>query len=143
MPLPDVTRPEEADKTDHPRYCKYHRFISHPIEDCYVFKNWLEDSYQKGDIKIAKGYLQDKPAPHEQVHTVSHEEDSDQPWTLYIPASVKKLLQAMRKEQVPGFKSKNHVAPATPKPRRRIRKSNKNKKMYIYMEILMKCPFKI
>ena len=129
MPLPDIARPEEADKTDHPKYCKYHRIISRPIEDCYVFKNWLESKYQKGEIKIAKNYLQDKPAPHEQVHLVSHEEDSDQPWTLYIPARVKKLLRALRKQQTPGWKSRNQVTPATPAPKiKKAKKKNKKKK---------------
>ena len=95
LPLPEITRPEEANKIDHPKYCKYHRFISHPIEDCYVFKNWLENAYQKGKINITKNYLQDKPMPHEQVNYVIHGDDPDQPWTLYIPKRTKKMIRAM------------------------------------------------
>ena len=85
LPLPEITRPEEANKTDHPRYCKYHRFISHPIEECYVFKNWLENAYQKREINISKSYLQEKPMPHEQVNMITCDDDPDHPWTIYIP----------------------------------------------------------
>ena len=30
--LPEMKRPEEADQTNDPKYCKYHRLIGHPIE---------------------------------------------------------------------------------------------------------------
>jgi len=32
--LPELSRPEEIRRTNDPRYCKYHRIISHPIEKC-------------------------------------------------------------------------------------------------------------
>ncbi|KAM2334132.1 hypothetical protein ACFXTH_011719 [Malus domestica] len=36
--LPECRRPEEMNRTDNPRYCKFHRFISHPTEKCFVLK---------------------------------------------------------------------------------------------------------
>ncbi|KAM2672670.1 hypothetical protein EV1_008331 [Malus domestica] len=37
--LPECRRPEEMNRTDNPRYCKFHRFISHPTEKCFVLKD--------------------------------------------------------------------------------------------------------
>ncbi|PIN12542.1 hypothetical protein CDL12_14847 [Handroanthus impetiginosus] len=37
--LPQPKRPEEVGKTNDPKYCKYHRVVSHPIEKCFVFKD--------------------------------------------------------------------------------------------------------
>ena len=36
--LPEMKRPEEAGQTNDPKYCKYHRLIGHPIEQCFVLK---------------------------------------------------------------------------------------------------------
>ena len=37
--LPEMKRPDEAGKVDDPNYCKYHRLMSHPCENCFVFKD--------------------------------------------------------------------------------------------------------
>ncbi|KAL0440650.1 UNVERIFIED_CONTAM: hypothetical protein Sradi_0003900 [Sesamum radiatum] len=34
-----IELPEEAGKTDDPKYCKYHRLVGHPIHDCFIFKD--------------------------------------------------------------------------------------------------------
>ncbi|KAM0970769.1 hypothetical protein ACFX15_018202 [Malus domestica] len=36
--LLECRRLEEMNRTDSPRYCKFHRFISHPTEKCFVLK---------------------------------------------------------------------------------------------------------
>ena len=36
---PEMKRPEEADQTNDPKYCKYHHLIGHPIEQCFVLKD--------------------------------------------------------------------------------------------------------
>ncbi|PIN00867.1 hypothetical protein CDL12_26634 [Handroanthus impetiginosus] len=36
--LPEPKRPEEAGRVDDPKYCKYHRVVSHPIEKYFVIK---------------------------------------------------------------------------------------------------------
>ena len=36
--LPKSKRPEEIGRTSDPKYCRYHRIISHLIEKCRTFK---------------------------------------------------------------------------------------------------------
>ncbi|KAL0401415.1 UNVERIFIED_CONTAM: hypothetical protein Slati_4171400 [Sesamum latifolium] len=37
--LPKMERPEEVERRDDSKYCKYHRLVGHTIQDCFVFKN--------------------------------------------------------------------------------------------------------
>ncbi|KAM1206445.1 hypothetical protein FF1_007088 [Malus domestica] len=39
-------------RTDSPRYCKFHRFISHPTEKCFVLKDLIMKLAQKGIIEL-------------------------------------------------------------------------------------------
>ncbi|KAL0395320.1 UNVERIFIED_CONTAM: hypothetical protein Slati_4498200 [Sesamum latifolium] len=67
--LPEMKRPEEAERKDDPKYCKYHRLVGHAIQDCFVFKNKVmqlarqgkisleEDSAGTNIIMIKSGYL--------------------------------------------------------------------------------------
>ncbi|XP_030964649.1 uncharacterized protein LOC115985896 [Quercus lobata] len=41
--LQEMKHPEEADQTNDPKYCKYHRLIGHPIEQCFVLKDKIMD----------------------------------------------------------------------------------------------------
>ncbi|KAM2636165.1 hypothetical protein EV1_020830 [Malus domestica] len=50
--LPECRRPEEINRTDNPRYCKFHRFISHPIEKCFMLKDLIMKLAQKGIIEL-------------------------------------------------------------------------------------------
>jgi hypothetical protein len=63
--------------------------LGHPIEDCWVFKDWFGKEYTKGIIELPQSVLQ-SPAPHEtkeqeesvrfRICTISHDmvdEDSD------------------------------------------------------------------
>ncbi|KAM1802469.1 hypothetical protein TB2_033171 [Malus domestica] len=50
--LPECRRPEEMNRTDSPRYCKFHRFISHPTEKCFVLKYLIMKLAQKGIIEL-------------------------------------------------------------------------------------------
>jgi len=50
--LLEPKRPAEVNKTNDPKYCLYHRIISHPIKDCYVFKYIIEDMIRRGEIEI-------------------------------------------------------------------------------------------
>jgi len=36
--LPPSKRPEEAGKTNDPKYCRHHRVINHPLEKCIMLK---------------------------------------------------------------------------------------------------------
>ncbi|KAL0381298.1 UNVERIFIED_CONTAM: hypothetical protein Sangu_0194100 [Sesamum angustifolium] len=37
--LPEMKRPEEAGKTNDPKYCKYHRLVGHSIHNYFIFKD--------------------------------------------------------------------------------------------------------
>ena len=50
--LPECKRPEDINRTDSPRYCKFHRFISHPTEKCFVLKDLIMKLAQKGIIEL-------------------------------------------------------------------------------------------
>ncbi|KAM2061591.1 hypothetical protein ACFX1T_046629 [Malus domestica] len=36
--LPEYKRPEEMNRINDPKYCKYHRIVSHPVGKCFVLK---------------------------------------------------------------------------------------------------------
>ncbi|KAM2397657.1 hypothetical protein ACFXTH_034434 [Malus domestica] len=59
--LPKCRRPEEINRTDSPRYCKFHRFISHPTEKCFVLKYLILKLAQQGKIELD---LEDTVAAH-------------------------------------------------------------------------------
>ncbi|KAM1738978.1 hypothetical protein ACFX11_014745 [Malus domestica] len=50
--LPECRQPEKMNRTDSPRYCKFHRFISHPTEKCFVLKDLIMKLAQKGIIEL-------------------------------------------------------------------------------------------
>ncbi|KAL0919103.1 hypothetical protein M5K25_011176 [Dendrobium thyrsiflorum] len=51
LELPKCRRPEKPDQNDNPSYCPYHRVRSHPIEDSYVFKDWLEKNIEMVNLR--------------------------------------------------------------------------------------------
>ncbi|KAM1294746.1 hypothetical protein TB2_014432 [Malus domestica] len=59
--LPKCRRLEEINRTDSPRYCKFHRFISHPREKCFVLKDLILKLAQQGKIELD---LEDTVAAH-------------------------------------------------------------------------------
>ncbi|KAM1706158.1 hypothetical protein ACFX2K_028340 [Malus domestica] len=50
--LPEPKRPAEVNKTDDPKYCRYHRLISHTIEDCYILKDIIQEKINKHEIEV-------------------------------------------------------------------------------------------
>ena len=48
--LLEMKRPEEADQTNNPKYCKYHRLTGHPIERCFVLKDKIMELAHQGEI---------------------------------------------------------------------------------------------
>lgn len=52
MKLPEAKKPEEADKTEDPSYCPYHRCLGHTIENCITFKPIFERQYKTRKIGI-------------------------------------------------------------------------------------------
>ncbi|KAM2542700.1 hypothetical protein TB2_022097 [Malus domestica] len=39
--LPECKRPEEMNRINDPKYCKYHRIVSHPVGKCFVLKELI------------------------------------------------------------------------------------------------------
>ncbi|KAL0358237.1 UNVERIFIED_CONTAM: hypothetical protein Scaly_1509400 [Sesamum calycinum] len=50
--LPEMKRPEEAERMDDPKYCKYHRLVGHAIQDCFVFKDKVMQLARQGKISV-------------------------------------------------------------------------------------------
>ena len=59
--LPECKRPEEMNRTNDPRYCKYHRIVSHPVGKCFVLKELIMKLAQQGQIELD---LEDTAATH-------------------------------------------------------------------------------
>ncbi|GAA0158373.1 hypothetical protein LIER_15421 [Lithospermum erythrorhizon] len=50
--LSESERPEEANRSTEPNFCKYHRILGHPIEKCFIFKERVMDLARKGAITL-------------------------------------------------------------------------------------------
>uniref|UniRef100_A0A2N9FNB6 Uncharacterized protein n=1 Tax=Fagus sylvatica TaxID=28930 RepID=A0A2N9FNB6_FAGSY len=50
--LPECKRPEEMGRTNDPKYCKYHRVVSHTVEKCFVLKDLILRLTKKGKILL-------------------------------------------------------------------------------------------
>ncbi|KAL0456183.1 UNVERIFIED_CONTAM: hypothetical protein Slati_0957500 [Sesamum latifolium] len=50
--LLEMKRPEEAERKDDPKYCKYHHLVGHAIQDCFVFKDKVMQLARQGKISL-------------------------------------------------------------------------------------------
>ncbi|KAM2638166.1 hypothetical protein EV1_022574 [Malus domestica] len=50
--LSECKRSEKMNRTDSPRYCKFHHFISHPTEKCFILKDLILKLAQQGKIEL-------------------------------------------------------------------------------------------
>ncbi|KAM1022201.1 hypothetical protein PS2_042855 [Malus domestica] len=50
--LPECKRPEEMNRVNDPKYCKYHRIISHLVGKCFVLKQLIMKLAQEGRIEL-------------------------------------------------------------------------------------------
>ncbi|KAL0277962.1 UNVERIFIED_CONTAM: hypothetical protein Sradi_7309300 [Sesamum radiatum] len=50
--LPEMKRPEEVERKDDPKYCKYYRLVGHAIQDCFVFKDKVMQLARQGKISL-------------------------------------------------------------------------------------------
>ena len=74
--LPEPKRPAKVNKTNDSKYCPYHRIISHPIKDCYVFKDIMEDMIRTREIKIEGAPLKGPTASSNATTTVEQNDNS-------------------------------------------------------------------
>ena len=52
--LPKSKRQEEIERTNDPKYYKYHRIIGHPIEKCRTFKEQVMQLAKEGKITLGR-----------------------------------------------------------------------------------------
>ncbi|KAL0383102.1 UNVERIFIED_CONTAM: hypothetical protein Scaly_0597500 [Sesamum calycinum] len=50
--LLEMKRPEEAERKDDPKYCKYHRLVGHVIQDCFMFKDKVMQLARQDKISL-------------------------------------------------------------------------------------------
>lgn len=54
LTLPKLKRHGEINRTDDPKYCRYHRIVSHPSKDCYVLKNIINGMVRMNQISLVE-----------------------------------------------------------------------------------------
>ncbi|KAM1132645.1 hypothetical protein ACFX19_047713 [Malus domestica] len=59
--LPECKRPEEMNRTNDPKYCKYHRIVGHHMGKCFILKELIMKLAQQGRIELD---LEDTAATH-------------------------------------------------------------------------------
>ncbi|KAM2034882.1 hypothetical protein EV2_038918 [Malus domestica] len=50
--LPECKYPEEINRVNDPRYCKYYRIVSHPIGKCFILKELIMKLAQQEKIEL-------------------------------------------------------------------------------------------
>jgi hypothetical protein len=50
--LPKCKRPEEMGRTNDPKYCKYHRVVSHTVEKCFILKDLILRLAKEGKVLL-------------------------------------------------------------------------------------------
>ena len=56
LTLPDPKRPGDVGKTNDPRYCPYHQMVSHPLNQCFVVREKINEMWKNGVITFDKNY---------------------------------------------------------------------------------------
>ncbi|KAM2483394.1 hypothetical protein ACFX1W_041031 [Malus domestica] len=59
--LPECKRPEEMNRINDPKYCKYHRIVRHHVGKCFIVKELIMKLAQQGRIELD---LEDIAAMH-------------------------------------------------------------------------------
>lgn len=50
--LLEPQRPEEAGKTNNPKYCAYNRMVGHPSMSCYILKDQIQTLVDADILKV-------------------------------------------------------------------------------------------
>jgi len=74
--LLEPKRSAEVNKTNDPKYCPYHWIISHPIKDCYVFKDIIKDMMRRGEIEIERASPKGPTISSNATLMAEHKDDS-------------------------------------------------------------------
>ncbi|KAG5556090.1 hypothetical protein RHGRI_006649 [Rhododendron griersonianum] len=120
--LPDVKRPHEEGKKNDPKYCPYHRLISHPLRDCFVLKDKIQELFDSRVIEL--------PSPEKVIaNPITADDDGEGEWFVYQSKGMKKRRSSSSRAKAP-FVSKKVRKPKTSKKvkRTKVSKSARNKK---------------
>ena len=74
--LPEVKRPHEVGKTNDPKYCPYHRLISHPIKECFVLKDKIQELLDSKIIELP-------PREKASANPITIDNDNEGEWVVY------------------------------------------------------------
>ncbi|CAL5430658.1 unnamed protein product [Camellia sinensis] len=85
--LPEVKRPHEVGKTNDPKYYPYYHLISHPIKECFVLKDKIQELL---DSKIIELPPQEKAS----ANPITIDNDNEGEWVVYQSKSMKKKQNA-------------------------------------------------
>ena len=77
---PESKRTYEANMHDEPNFCPYYNILGHPIEDCYMFKDWVEKQYKAGTITLSKSIQ-----VHISLETKKHVQVAEELFRKQIP----------------------------------------------------------
>ncbi|MHC6132228.1 hypothetical protein L8N14_017235, partial [Serratia marcescens] len=137
LELPATRFQDPENKAGKTLFCPYHRCPGHVIEDCFMFKDWLEKMYKEGKISLSQSALQD-PAnqqvsfvavdfePKTATAEVPVERQDEGDWNLVISKQTQKLLR--RISRMPGIIWRG-TRPADAKhPRKKVSKTRRKKK---------------
>jgi len=76
LSLLEPKQPAEVNMTNDPKYCSYHRIISHLTKDYYVFKDIIEDMIGRGEIEIERAPAKGLIASSNATSTVEQKDES-------------------------------------------------------------------
>ncbi|XP_074315668.1 uncharacterized protein LOC141651875 [Silene latifolia] len=74
--LPESKRPDQANKTSDPNYCRYHRLVSHPLEKCITLKEKIMQLFRDGKIILD---LDETVATNQTTVILEQQEEREEP----------------------------------------------------------------
>ena len=93
--LPEPKRPSKVDKIDDPKYCCYHRIVSHPLSECYILKNIIQKMINDGEIEV-DSFSQAPTTASNSISLLEEEPKSTLPCLL----GAKKIIMMKRSKQL-------------------------------------------
>ncbi|KAH7855354.1 hypothetical protein Vadar_023999 [Vaccinium darrowii] len=115
--LPEVKRPHEEGKTTHPKYCPYHRLISHKLRDCFVLKDKIQELFDSKTIELP---------PLEKMTAnpiTADDDDGEGEWIIYQSKGMKKRQNSSCRTKAPFVPKK----PRKPKTSKKIKRTKVSK----------------
>lgn len=61
--LPPIRRPPTEEEMENPKYCRYHRFVHHPTNECYRFKHIFKEKVEAGELQLGNEGVHRDPLP--------------------------------------------------------------------------------